>query len=216
MQVAFMLGRHQVFLELPEEMDDYEDFTEILSNSHLNTHFLSLGREVGACLMPFSRTSVSFLHCWTKLSSVASLRLLSHSCTVGPNCQALRCLQCSLSFPLLCHTAPTPVSFMCYLYLRNEGTSSDLKVLRNMYWSPGFVVWVLISRSYYGPVYIYFLLPFLSLSHVGFTPKSLRVLTSLASQWFANSPDLKVLQSCFSVFCHLASELCLVCGGGGG
>lgn len=46
MQVAFMLGRHQVFLELPEEMDDYEDFTEILSNSHLNTHFLSLGREV--------------------------------------------------------------------------------------------------------------------------------------------------------------------------
>ena len=51
MQVAFMLGRHQVFLELPEEMDDYEDFTEILSNSHLNTHFLSLGREVGeSCL----------------------------------------------------------------------------------------------------------------------------------------------------------------------
>jgi len=46
MQVAFMLGRHQVFLELPEEMDDYEDFTEILSNSHLNTHFLSLGREL--------------------------------------------------------------------------------------------------------------------------------------------------------------------------
>ncbi|MPC68751.1 26S proteasome non-ATPase regulatory subunit 2 [Portunus trituberculatus] len=44
MQVAFMLGRHQVFLELPEEMDDYEDFTEILSNSHLNTHFLSLGQ----------------------------------------------------------------------------------------------------------------------------------------------------------------------------
>ncbi|KAK8743712.1 hypothetical protein OTU49_001226 [Cherax quadricarinatus] len=32
MQVAFMLGRQQVFLELPEEMEDYEDFTEILSN----------------------------------------------------------------------------------------------------------------------------------------------------------------------------------------
>lgn len=46
MQVAFMLGRQQVFLELPEDMDDYEDLTEILSNSHLNTHFLSLGREV--------------------------------------------------------------------------------------------------------------------------------------------------------------------------
>lgn len=53
MQVAFMLGRHQVFLELPEEMDDYEDFTEILSNSHLNTHFLSLGREVGVLLQTF-------------------------------------------------------------------------------------------------------------------------------------------------------------------
>ncbi|XP_047474955.1 26S proteasome non-ATPase regulatory subunit 2-like [Penaeus chinensis] len=46
MQVAFMLGRQQVFLELPEDMDDYEDLTEILSNSHLNTHFLSLGREL--------------------------------------------------------------------------------------------------------------------------------------------------------------------------
>lgn len=59
MQVAFMLGRHQVFLELPEEMDDYEDFTEILSNSHLNTHFLSLGREVGTNLM-FSLTFFFF------------------------------------------------------------------------------------------------------------------------------------------------------------
>ncbi|KAK7081933.1 26S proteasome non-ATPase regulatory subunit 2 [Halocaridina rubra] len=46
LQVAFMLGRQQVFLELPEDMDDFEDLTEILSNSHLNTHFLSLGREL--------------------------------------------------------------------------------------------------------------------------------------------------------------------------
>lgn len=60
MQVAFMLGRHQVFLELPEEMDDYEDFTEILSNSHLNTHFLSLGREVGASCLCMVFAMISF------------------------------------------------------------------------------------------------------------------------------------------------------------
>ena len=46
MQIAFMLGRQQVFLELPEEMDDSEDLNEILSNANLNTHFLSLAREV--------------------------------------------------------------------------------------------------------------------------------------------------------------------------
>lgn len=61
MQVAFMLGRQQVFLELPEEMDDYEDFTEILSNSHLNTHFLSLGREVGVFLFFYSENFRSFI-----------------------------------------------------------------------------------------------------------------------------------------------------------
>ena len=35
-----------MYLELPEEMDDFEDLSEILANAHLNTHFLSLGREV--------------------------------------------------------------------------------------------------------------------------------------------------------------------------
>lgn len=59
MQVAFMLGRQQVFLELPEDMDDYEDLTEILSNSHLNTHFLSLGREVSDYLQELALRSLS-------------------------------------------------------------------------------------------------------------------------------------------------------------
>lgn len=45
-QLAYMLGRHQFYLELSEERDDYDDLTEIMSNSHLNNHFLNLGREL--------------------------------------------------------------------------------------------------------------------------------------------------------------------------
>jgi 26S proteasome regulatory subunit N1 len=44
--MAYMLGRQQIFLELDDEMDDYDDLTEIMSNAHLNNHFLSLGREL--------------------------------------------------------------------------------------------------------------------------------------------------------------------------
>merc|ERR1712106_1135601 len=45
-QLAFMLGRHQFYLELSEEREDYDDLTEIMSNSHLNNHFLNLAREL--------------------------------------------------------------------------------------------------------------------------------------------------------------------------
>ncbi|KAG7208331.1 hypothetical protein KM043_014567 [Ampulex compressa] len=45
-QLAFMLGRQQIFLELQESMVEYEDLVEIMSNSHLNTHFLNLAREL--------------------------------------------------------------------------------------------------------------------------------------------------------------------------
>lgn len=45
-QLAFMLGRQQIFLQLDENASDYDDLVEIMSNSHLNNHFLSLGREL--------------------------------------------------------------------------------------------------------------------------------------------------------------------------
>ncbi|XP_062558482.1 26S proteasome non-ATPase regulatory subunit 2 [Armigeres subalbatus] len=45
-QLAFMLGRQQIFLELPEGSNDYDDLMEIMSNSHLNNHFLNLAREL--------------------------------------------------------------------------------------------------------------------------------------------------------------------------
>merc|ERR1712240_205028 len=45
-QLAFMLGRHQFYLELPEDREDFDDLTEIMSNSHLNNHFLNLAREL--------------------------------------------------------------------------------------------------------------------------------------------------------------------------
>ncbi len=41
-----MLGRLQIFLELDDEMEDADDLTEIISNSHMNTNFLALAREV--------------------------------------------------------------------------------------------------------------------------------------------------------------------------
>jgi 26S proteasome regulatory subunit N1 len=45
-QLAFMLGRQQIFLELNENMVEYDDLVEIMSNAHLNNHFLNLAREV--------------------------------------------------------------------------------------------------------------------------------------------------------------------------
>ena len=44
--MAFMLARQQIYLELDESMDDYDDLVEIMSNAHLNNNFLSLAREV--------------------------------------------------------------------------------------------------------------------------------------------------------------------------
>ena len=45
-QMAFMLGRHGVFLELSEDVEEYEDLTEIMSNVQLNSNFLVLAREM--------------------------------------------------------------------------------------------------------------------------------------------------------------------------
>lgn len=45
-QLAFMLGRQQIFLEMNEGTNDYDDLMDIMSNSHLNNHFLNLAREL--------------------------------------------------------------------------------------------------------------------------------------------------------------------------
>lgn len=45
-QLAFMLGRHQFYLELPADSEDYDDLNEIMSNVQLNNHFLNLAREL--------------------------------------------------------------------------------------------------------------------------------------------------------------------------
>lgn len=46
-QLAFQLGRQQVYLELDgEEIEDQDDLIEIMSNAHLNANFLALAREV--------------------------------------------------------------------------------------------------------------------------------------------------------------------------
>lgn len=45
-QLAYMLGRQYVGLELNDEPKDKADLTNIMSNSHINEHFNSLAREV--------------------------------------------------------------------------------------------------------------------------------------------------------------------------
>ncbi|CAH1786305.1 unnamed protein product [Owenia fusiformis] len=45
-QLAFMLGRQQIFLELNDEMDEFDELVEIQSNTHLNNNFLALAREL--------------------------------------------------------------------------------------------------------------------------------------------------------------------------
>lgn len=41
-----MLGRQQVYLELSDDVEEYDELTEIMSNTHLNNNFLALAREV--------------------------------------------------------------------------------------------------------------------------------------------------------------------------
>ncbi|RUS76686.1 hypothetical protein EGW08_015541 [Elysia chlorotica] len=45
-QLAYMLGRQQISLELHEMMDDREDLREIIANGQLNQNFLTLAREL--------------------------------------------------------------------------------------------------------------------------------------------------------------------------
>ena len=46
-QLAFQLGRQQVYLDLDgEDLEDQDDLIEIMANAHLNANFLALGREV--------------------------------------------------------------------------------------------------------------------------------------------------------------------------
>lgn len=45
-QLAYMLSRQQIFLDLPESTPEYDDLMEIMSNAHLNNHFLNLAREL--------------------------------------------------------------------------------------------------------------------------------------------------------------------------
>lgn len=59
--MAFMLGRHGVFLELNEDVEEYEDLTEIMSNVQLNSNFLALAREVS---VPAGKRALGCLQQW--------------------------------------------------------------------------------------------------------------------------------------------------------
>ena len=52
-QLAYMLGSQQIFLELNDEIEEYDDLVEIMSNAHLNNNFLALAREVCSITVHF-------------------------------------------------------------------------------------------------------------------------------------------------------------------
>lgn len=45
-QLSYILGRQQRYLELGDDIGEAEDLQELMSNSHLNTNFLALAREL--------------------------------------------------------------------------------------------------------------------------------------------------------------------------
>ena len=45
-QLAYILGRQQIYLDVEDDVSDFDDLAEIMSNSHLNNNFLALAREV--------------------------------------------------------------------------------------------------------------------------------------------------------------------------
>lgn len=45
-QIAFILAHSQVYLELDEDSDGYDELMEIMSNSRLNANHLALAREL--------------------------------------------------------------------------------------------------------------------------------------------------------------------------
>ena len=45
-QIAFILAHSQVYVDLDESSEGYDELMEIMSNSHLNTNHLALAREL--------------------------------------------------------------------------------------------------------------------------------------------------------------------------
>ncbi|KRZ95234.1 26S proteasome non-ATPase regulatory subunit 2 [Trichinella sp. T8] len=45
-QLAFLLARHQIFLDLPDDLPHVNDLKELMSNSNMSQYFLALAREL--------------------------------------------------------------------------------------------------------------------------------------------------------------------------
>ena len=80
-QMAFMLGRHGVFLELSEDVEEYEDLTEIMSNVQLNSNFLALAREVRFFPL-FHQVFCLFVFCFVCLFFCLFAISLGRSCGI--------------------------------------------------------------------------------------------------------------------------------------
>ena len=90
-QLAYMLGRQEIFLELPDDLEEFDELTEIMSNAHLNNNFLALAREV--CISTFLEksncvsTSVAFniINTVKPFHAVTCIKRSPFSCPVIEN-----------------------------------------------------------------------------------------------------------------------------------
>lgn len=47
-QLAYMLGRQQIFFEFSDDVEEYDELIEIMFNVNFNNNFMVLVREVGS------------------------------------------------------------------------------------------------------------------------------------------------------------------------
>ena len=60
-QLAYILGRQQIYLDVEDDVSDFDDLAEIMSNSHLNNNFLALAREVSHVIHSYKSYTMTYL-----------------------------------------------------------------------------------------------------------------------------------------------------------
>ena len=100
-QLAYMLGRQQIFLDVEDDVPDFDDLAEIMSNSHLNNNFLALAREVMVLLFVicyfYDKTLFCFLTRFCCILSACKVSMVKLY-----DCVVLQCMKLDLIESKLC------------------------------------------------------------------------------------------------------------------
>lgn len=76
-QLAFMLARQQIYIDIDESSPDYDDLVEIMSNTNLNKHFLNLARELDI-MEPKVPEDIYKSHLDSSRTRYASIQVISY------------------------------------------------------------------------------------------------------------------------------------------